>query len=133
MTALTQYPTATTHVNVLNPQTVTTAGGAVTSAAIDLLDYEGLGSLILHSAKSTAGTGVHLDLTVTECDTSGGSYSTAISGQTLGPVDEVTDYLARLILDFGIRKRYIKVVVTPTGTSGSWIMGVSMTGIKKQR
>ena len=93
----------------LNAQTVTGTTVA-TSSAFDTKGYEGAVITFFLGAKASDGA-TTITFTVTECDTSGGSYDTVSSSST---VITSTNTSTELSLDLVPRERYLKVVATPS-------------------
>lgn len=84
---------------------VTLGTGTQVSSAIDTLGYREA-IFVLYAGTLSTGT---TDVTITECDTSGGSYA-AITGAAFTQVTSSNDnalYVGRINLDG--RKRYLKV------------------------
>ena len=125
-----------TAVEMLKPAVRATTGGAITSTWIDLRQYHGVVAIVFHACKSSAGTGVSLVGKIVESLTSGGTPNDYVDPQgvtaAFAAVDEVTDPgPLTIFVDSAATKGWIAFVGTPTGTSGSWIYGVSLRGNKK--
>lgn len=93
--------------------------GAATSAAIDTSGYDGL-TVLVHAG--TLGASATLDCKVTECDTSGGSY-TDVTNAAITQLVKATDDDKVAAIDVRLgdranRKRYVKIVLT-VGTAAS--------------
>ena len=99
-----------------------------TSSAIDLLEYDGDVMLILDSAAGT-GTSPTLDIKITECDTTGGTY-TDLSGATFTQVVDGASMHA-LAINKDSAERFIKIVQTITGSTPSFTFSVNLIGVKK--
>ena len=108
------------------------ATGAVTStatsSAIDLLEYDGDVLLVLDCAAGT-GTSPTLDIKITECATTGGTY-TDLSGATFTQVVDAAS-MQTLVINKDSAERYIKIVQTITGSSPSFTFSVNLIGVKK--
>ena len=108
------------------------ATGAVTSTAtsshIDLLEYDGDVLLVLDCAAGT-GTSPTLDIKLTECATTGGTY-TDLSGATFTQVTDSAS-MQTLVINKDSAERYIKIVQTITGSSPSFTFSVNLIGVKK--
>ena len=108
------------------------ATGAVTStatsSAIDLLEYDGDVLLVLDCAAGT-GTSPTLDIKLTECATTGGTY-TDLSGATFTQVTDSAS-MQTLVINKDSAERYIKIVQTITGSSPSFTFSVNLIGVKK--
>lgn len=86
-----------------------------TGSAIDVRAYEGKGQVIFTSSAATAGTTPTLNAKLTECATSGGSY-TDVSGGAFAEVTDAADSTQMIPIDFDACKGYIKGVGTIAGT-----------------
>ena len=108
------------------------ATGAVTStatsSAIDLLEYDGDVLLVLDCAAGT-GTSPTLDIKLTECATTGGTY-TDLSGATFTQVTDSAS-MQTLVINKDSAERYIKIVQTITGSSPSFTLSINLIGVKK--
>jgi len=100
------------------------------SAAFDTEAYEGTGLFVLSAGAATAGSSPTLDVKLTHCDTSGGTYTDVPSG-AFAQVTTVAGVQA-LAVDLDTVKRYVKVVGTLGGTSTpTFPYGIAFTGLKK--
>tara|TARA_S200000501_G_scaffold110296_1_gene103625 strand:- start:7484 stop:7867 length:384 start_codon:yes stop_codon:yes gene_type:complete len=99
-----------------------------TSAAIDLLEYDGDVSLILTSAAGT-GSSPTLDVKVQDSDASGGTYGD-LSGATF---TQVTGSVSMQVITFckDEAKRYIKIVQTIGGSTPSFTFNINGVALKK--
>ena len=108
------------------------ATGAVTStatsSAIDLLEYDGDVLLVLDCAAGT-GTSPTLDIKLTECATTGGTY-TDLSGATFTQVTDSAS-MQTLVISKDSAERFIKIVQTITGSSPSFTFSINLIGVKK--
>ena len=100
----------------------------VTSAAIDLKEYDGDVSLILTSAAGT-GSSPTLDVKVQDSDASGGTYGD-LSGAAF---TQVTDSVSMQVITFSKdeAKRYIKIVQTVGGSTPSFTFSINGLALKK--
>ncbi len=117
--------TKTEVLNVL-PSDVVTATGV--GSAIDLLDYEG--DIAVSLDAEAGGGSVTYAVKLTECDTSGGTY-TDISGggfTTSGANAAVTE---KISINTDSIKRFIKASVTVAGGTGAGAVSVVAFGSKK--
>lgn len=91
--------------------------GTVTGAAVDTFGYTRAKLVFI----TDTGSATTSNYTVTECDTSGGSYSSAITGLTLtsAVVASTTTTVYVQDLDLTKRKRFLKAEVVGTGTNGT--------------
>lgn len=100
------------------------------SAAFDTGEYEGQFKVTLAAGAATAGSSPTLDVKVTECATSGGSFTDVASGAFTQVTD--TAGVQTLVFDRNKVKRYIKADWTIGGTSSpAFPFGVIFEGIKK--
>lgn len=102
----------------------------VTGSAIDLINYQGEGKLIL---MSNAGTGTlpTLDVKVQECDTSDGDY-TDVSGAAFTQVTDAADAFEVISLKIDEVKRYIKIIGTIGGSdTPTFTFGVALCAISE--
>ena len=110
--------------NLYPVATVTTDG---VGSAIDLVQYEGP---VLVTLDCTAGTS---DMTcavkLTECDTSGGSY-TDVSGGAFTQVT-TTASAQTLLLNSDSLKRFVKLSIDVGGTNPSYRISGKIFGVKK--
>ncbi len=112
---------------LIKPQTISTSA---TSAAIDLNDYIGQVKIVVTSTKGTDADEV-LTPTLVTCQTSGGSYDlTYATMDTVlgsGGTDEVVEYT----FDAKDPERYMKLVLTGTGTTPAHIASGVIIGVKR--
>lgn len=100
------------------------------SAAFDLQLYEGVQAFILSAGAATAGTLPTLDLKITECDTSDGTFTDVASGAFTQITD--TAGVQKLSIDVKSLKRYVKADWTIGGTSNpAFPFGVAHEGLTK--
>lgn len=100
------------------------SSASVTSAACDLAGCEGvMFSVSFGESGDTLSGSVKWDCKLTECATSGGSYTDVAAADVIGNttnqfglVDAAADDDAVYSLGYKGSKRYVKVVVTKTGT-----------------
>lgn len=111
--------------NLLPTAARTTTG---VGSAIDLTAYEGVVAIILDSAAGT-GTTPTLDVKLTDCATSGGTYGD-ISGAAFV---QITTTASRQIIyvDVDKVKQFVKVSSTIGGTTPSFTYSVNVVGMKK--
>lgn len=104
----------------LLPNDVVAATG--TGSAIDLQGYEGSGAFILSA--EAGGSGITYAVKLTECDTSGGSYSDVTDGAftTSGTNAAVFE---KIYLNVSSLKRFVKVSTTVAGGSGAGALCVT--------
>ena len=98
---------------------VTTA--TKTGSAVDLQDYEG--DIALSLDAEAGGSGVTYAVKLTECDTTGGTY-TDVAGATFTTTDADTALVEQLVVNSDETKRFIKCVVTFAGGTGAGALSV---------
>ena len=99
-----------------------------TSSAIDLLEYDGDVLLILDSAAG-GGSSPSLDIKLTECATTGGTY-TDLSGATFTQVVDAAS-MQTLTINKDSSKRFVKIVQTIGGSSPTFTFSINLIGLKK--
>lgn len=105
---------------------ITTAAktdGTALSAAIDLASYDGF-CAILHTGTWTDGT--HTP-SITECDTSGGTYTAVATADLIGAFTAVTSNAnvgAKQKVGYIGKKRYIKLQIVTTGSTTGAVLGM---------
>jgi len=99
-----------------------------TSSAIDLLEYDGDVLLILDSAAG-GGSSPTLDIKLTECATTGGTY-TDLSGATFTQVVDAAS-MQTLTINKDSSKRFVKIVQTIGGSSPTFTFSINLIGLKK--
>ena len=104
----------------LLPNDVVAATG--TGSAIDLQGYEGSAAFILSA--EAGGSGITYAVKLTECDTSGGSYTDVTDGAftTSGTNAAVFE---KIYLNVSSLKRYVKVSTTVAGGTGAGALCVT--------
>lgn len=98
-----------------------------TSSAVDISDFTGNAKLVLNASATEAADNT-LDVKLTHCATSGGTYTDAGVSFT-----QVTNAEASFqVLDFSVDglKKFVKVVSTLAGTSPKATRAVSLVGNK---
>lgn len=99
-----------------------------TGSAVDLQDLEGDMECILDA--EAGGSSVTYAVKLTESDTSGGSYTDVASGAFTTTAAD-TASVQKLTVNTDEMKRFIKVVVTVAGGSGTGAVSVSALGQPK--
>jgi hypothetical protein len=102
-----------------------------TGSAIDLRDYVGDIKVIL-STSAGGGADHTLNVKLTECDTSGGSY-TDVAGAAFTEVTNAADATESLTVSADSLKRYVKAVATIAGTEPTFDMALVAVGVKQVR
>jgi len=102
-----------------------------TGSAIDLRDYVGDIKVIL-STSAGGGADHTLNVKLTECDTSGGSY-TNVAGAAFTEVTNAADATESLTVSADSLKRYVKAVATIAGTEPTFDMALVAVGVKQVR
>jgi hypothetical protein len=105
----------------------------LTGTAVDLLDYEGVGLVVLNAAAATAGSTPTLNVKVQHSDTTTTGDFADVTGATF---TEVTDGAGTagvqyLKLNVSNLKRYIRVIGTIAGSNASFDFSVEFVGVKK--
>jgi len=95
--------------------------GTKTGSAVDLQDYEG--DIALSLDAEAGGSGVTYAVKLTECDTTGGTY-TDVSGAAFTTTDADTALVEQLVINSDETKRFIKCVVTVAGGTGAGALSV---------
>lgn len=117
--------TKTEVLNVLPSDVVTTTG---VGSAIDLLDYEG--DIAVSLDAEAGGSGITYAVKLTQCDTSGGTYTDVSGGgfTTSGANAAVTE---KISVNTDSIQRFIKASVTVAGGTGAGAISVVAFGSKK--
>jgi len=102
-----------------------------TGDAIDLRDYVGDLKVIL-STSAGGDTDHTLNVKLTECDTSGGTYAD-VSGAVFTEVTDAADSTESITVNVDGLKRYVKAVATIAGTSPTFDMSLVAVGMKQVR
>jgi hypothetical protein len=110
----------------LAPQTLATAA---TSAAIDTRLYEGKIAIVVDVAKGDPAETVTPSLT--NCATTGGSYTAAAVGTFAPTVLTYADGVMVCVVDANANLEFLKVVLTPAGTTPVPVGGVVVIGKKR--
>jgi hypothetical protein len=117
-----------TRTEVLNllPSDVVTATGV--GSAIDLLDYEG--DIAVSLDAEAGGSGITYAVKLTQCDTSGGSY-TDVTGGAFTTTAANTAKTEKISVNTNEIQRFIKASVTVAGGTGAGAISVVAVGSKK--
>ena len=99
-----------------------------TGSAVDLVAYEG--DMIVFLDASAGGSGITYAVKLTECDTSGGTYSDVSSGG-FTTSDANTATAQKMTLNTNDLKRYVKCVVTVAGGTGTGYVSVNAFASEK--
>jgi len=105
---------------------ISTGAGAFLSAAVDLIDYEGVVEVIQNFGALTGSTTVPV---LTQSDTSGGTYSALDTGATAFGV--AANAVTSVKFNASEAKRFIKYGCTIT--TGPILMSITVVGFKKYR
>jgi hypothetical protein len=111
--------------------TTTVTSAAVTGVAVDTGVFSNNFRDVLFIVNSGTLVDGAYAVTVQECDTSGGSYTAVDSWRVLGTLPAYASTDDGVWTSFGVRptKRYLQVVVTPTGaTSGGPFTATAVLG-----
>lgn len=101
----------------------------LTGTGVDVSAYEGVGRVVLNTAKGT-GTTPTLDGKLQDSDAVGGTYAD-IPGATFTQVTDAADSLQSIAVDVAAAKGFIRFIGTIAGTTPSFTLGVSFVGVKK--
>jgi len=109
------------NVSVTQVTTPAVATATVTSSAIDLQGFNSAIVLFdLGASGDTLSSSVYWTLSLTECSTSGGTFTPVVTTDTSQGINSVTVALgqdqASYKLGYIGSQRYVKAVATPTGT-----------------
>jgi len=117
-----------TRTEVLNllPSDVVTATGV--GSAVDLLDYEG--DIAVSLDAEAGGSGITYAVKITQCDTSGGTY-TDISGGAFTTTAANTAKTQKISVNTNEIERFVKASVTVAGGTGAGAISVVAVGSKK--
>lgn len=100
------------------------------SSALDLNGLEGEIAVLLDVSAPVAGTTPGLACKITECDTSGGSYTDVSGGGFTAVADSAS--AQKLSLNKDALKRYIKLDYTISGTdSPQYLVSAKVVGLSK--
>ena len=102
----------------------------LTGAGIDVLDYEGVGLIMLNASAGT-GTNPTLDVKLQHSDDDS-TYEDVTSG-TFSQVTDAAETAGVKVMKLNVSdlKRYLRVVGTIAGTTPSFDFGVEFVGITK--
>lgn len=102
----------------------------LTGTGIDVLDYEGVGLVVLNASAGT-GTSPTLDVKLQHSDDN--STFADVTGAVFTQVTDVAGTAGVRVLKINVPdlKRYLRVVGTIAGTTPSFDFGVEFVGIKK--
>lgn len=103
------------------------ANGTVNGSAVDLKEYGGRLSAILHSAAGSGTTPV-LAVKLQESDDGSSGWSD-ISGATFTNVTDAATSLQKIAFDADSAKRYVRAVATITGAAGGGFVFSVMLGL----
>ena len=106
------YSTSTVK-TLLKSQTIT---ATATGTAVDTQRLDGVGKIVLLASAASAGTLPTLNVKLTECATSGGSY-TDVTGAVFTEVTDAAASTQQLAIPCAGLLRYVKAVATVGGTA----------------
>jgi hypothetical protein len=104
---------------------VSTGAGAFLSAAVDLLDYEGIVRVTQNLGLITGSISIPV---LTQSDTSGGTYVALTTDGAFGVAQSLA---TSVTFDASSAKRFIKY--STTVTTGPILWGITAVGFKKYR
>ena len=99
-----------------------------TGSALDLTAYDG--DMIVFLDATAGGSGITYAVKLTECDTSGGSYSDVTNGG-FTTSDANTATAQKMTLNTNDLKRYVKLVCTVAGGTGTGYVSVNAFASEK--
>ena len=99
-----------------------------TGSALDLTAYEG--DMIVFLVATAGGSGITYAVKLTECDTSGGSYSD-VTNDGFTTSDANTATAQKMTLNTNDLKRYVKLVCTVAGGTGTGYVSVNAFASEK--
>jgi hypothetical protein len=108
---------------------VITATGAGTPATVDLVDYEGDIAFIVDSA--AAGSGVTLTAKIQHSNTTTSGDFVDVTGGGFTAAAANTAFRQKIYLDSNDLRRYVRVLFTVSGGTGSGAISVQALGSKK--
>ena len=114
------------------PSLQTTTATTTLSSALDMSVYTGKILFILNCLQATAGTTPTNTVTITECDTAGGTYTAVTDGAFTVATDASGNVHEAVELSADTLQRYVKVKAVTAGTNTpTFQFGVSVVGRKK--
>lgn len=116
------------HLQGLNLLAIVSLSATGVSSAIDLADYEGEIVLAVDVA-NVSGTTPTLDFKLTECDTTGGSY-TDVTGGGGTQVTTVASF-QKISLNSNEMKQFVKLSYTLAGTTPVYLASAKIYAVKK--
>jgi hypothetical protein len=108
---------------------VVSATGAGTPANVDLVDYEGDVAFIIDAA--AAGSGVTLTAKIQHSNTTTAGDFVDVTGGGFTAAAANTAFRQKIYLDSNDLRRYVRVLFTVTGGSGTGAVSVQALGSKK--
>mgnify|MGYP003137423211 FL=1 len=97
-------------------------------SAVDIQTYEGSAAFVLTA--EAGGSGITYAVKITECDTSGGSYTDVTSG-AFTTTSANTALVEKIYLNISELKQYLKVSTTVAGGTGAGALAVVALASKK--
>ena len=97
-------------------------------SAVDIQTYEGSAAFVLTA--EAGGSGITYAVKITECDTSGGSY-TDVTGGAFTTTSANTALVEKIYLNISELKQYLKVSTTVAGGTGAGALAVVALASKK--
>jgi len=111
--------------NLLGNDVVASTG---VGSAVNIQTYEGSAAFVLTA--EAGGSGITYAVKITECDTSGGSY-TDVTGGAFTTTSANTALVEKIYLNISELKQYLKVSTTVAGGSGAGALAVVALASKK--
>ena len=97
-------------------------------SAVDIQTYEGSAAFVLTA--EAGGSGITYAVKITECDTSGGSY-TDVTGGAFTTTSANRALVEKIYLNISELKQYLKVSTTVAGGTGAGALAVVALASKK--
>lgn len=109
----------------------TATSTTTTATGVDISDYVGPVMFTLHCEEGTGNADNTLNGKIQDCATVGGTYAD-VTGATFTEVDDTAGgALESITVDANAMDGFVKFVGTIAGTTPSFILGVTITGIKQ--
>ena len=97
-------------------------------SAVDIQTYEGSAAFVLTA--EAGGSGITYAVKITECDTSGGTY-TDVTGGAFTTTSANTALVEKIYLNVSELKQYLKISSTVSGGTGAGAVAVVALASKK--
>ena len=97
-------------------------------SAVDIQGYEGSAAFVLTA--EAGGSGISYAIKITECDTSGGTY-TDVTGGAFTTTSANTALVEKIYLNVSELKQYLKISSTVAGGTGAGAVAIVALASKK--